>query len=310
MAKMSRKLRHKYSTQTYRRNRNIKKIENLAINILAVAIIFLFIIFIRSIFFNEYKDVKISLDDVKSFRIPHRNINELKHFSETQNLDFEEVLSLYSIENDFFPSKVLSSDPRSIDQNFIANFNEIRKSYRTKDIEPYKRLFENIFNDIKYFPIPKGYAGDEDIRYMYGDSWGAVRNYKGERTHEGTDIIDRENIAGHIPIVSMTDGVLTNIGWNELGGFRIGITSESGTYYYYAHFDSFANGLSNGSAIQAGQLLGYMGNTGYDKKEGTKGKFPVHLHVGIMPDVSLGKGELWVNPYPYLRYIEDSKVEY
>ena len=73
---------------------------------------------------------------------------------------------------------------------------------------------------------------------------------------------------------------MTNIGWLELGGWRIGITSENGIYYYYAHLDSYAP-LSVGDTVTAGQLLGFMGNTGYSKVEGTKGKFDVHLHFGI-----------------------------
>ena len=46
-----------------------------------------------------------------------------------------------------------------------------------------------------------------------------------------------------------------------------------------------------------------MGDSGYGE-EGTKGKFPVHLHVGICPKTNLSEEELWINPYPFLRLIE------
>ena len=95
----------------------------------------------------------------------------------------------------------------------------------------------------------------------------------------------------------MTDGTVTNLGWLEKGGYRIGITSESGTYYYYAHLDSYA-GISEGEQVIAGELLGYMGDSGYGP-EGTTGQFVVHLHLGIYLTED---GALFsVNPAPILR---------
>ena len=114
------------------------------------------------------------------------------------------------------------------------------------------------------------------------------------------------NERGIYPVVSMTDGTVTNLGWLEKGGYRIGITSESGTYYYYAHLDSYA-GISEGEQVIAGELLGYMGDSGYGP-EGTKGKFAVHLHVGIY---SYKDGEeISVNPYYVLRSLENKKLKY
>lgn len=101
---------------------------------------------------------------------------------------------------------------------------------------------------------------------------------------------------------------MTNIGWLELGGWRIGITSENGIYYYYAHLDSYAP-LSVGDTVTAGQLLGFMGNTGYSKVEGTKGKFDVHLHFGIYVTDENGT-ELAVNPCYLLKTIENKVLYY
>lgn len=56
----------------------------------------------------------------------------------------------------------------------------------------------------------------------------------------GTDIMAQNNTPGIYPVLSATAGTVTNIGWLELGGWRIGITSENGIYYYYAHLDSYA----------------------------------------------------------------------
>lgn len=150
-----------------------------------------------------------------------------------------------------------------------------------------------ILEEMKCFPIAKQYRNEID----YQDTYGAARMNKG---HEGCDILDLQNRMGEIPIVSATDGVVTNLGWLYLGGYRIGITSEGGIYYYYAHLDSYAAGIRVGKNITAGELLGFMGNTG-EGEEGTKGKFDVHLHFGIY--TSLDGGEETVNPYPYLKQL-------
>ena len=150
-----------------------------------------------------------------------------------------------------------------------------------------------ILEDIKCFPVAKQYMDVID----YQDTYGAARKNKG---HEGCDIFDRQNRMGEIPIVSATDGVVTNLGWLYLGGYRIGITSGSGIYYYYAHLDSYAAGIRVGKTVNAGELLGFMGNTG-EGEEGTKGKFDVHLHFGIY--TNLDGDEQTVNPYPYLKQI-------
>jgi murein DD-endopeptidase MepM/ murein hydrolase activator NlpD len=60
--------------------------------------------------------------------------------------------------------------------------------------------------------------------------------------------------------------------------------------------------LKIGDTINAGQILGYMGDSGYGK-EGTKGMFDVHLHFGIYVETPFG--ELSVNPYCILVYLEN-----
>ena len=109
------------------------------------------------------------------------------------------------------------------------------------------------------------------------------------------------NVPGYFPAVSICDGVIEKIGWLELGGYRIGIRSEHGLYAYYAHLDSYRQGLASGDTVKAGETLGYVGNSGYGK-EGTKGKFDVHLHFGMYIDIQ-GQ-EVSINPYEILRYLE------
>ena len=138
------------------------------------------------------------------------------------------------------------------------------------------------------------------------NSWMKDRSYGGARGHEGTDLMASVNKRGIYPIISMTDGVVTNLGWLEKGGYRVGITSDSGTYYYYAHLESYSN-IKEGDRVKAGELLGFMGDSGYGP-EGTTGNFAVHVHVGIYFYES--GNEVSVNPYYVLKYLESRKVKY
>ncbi|SHO49792.1 Peptidase family M23 [Anaerocolumna xylanovorans DSM 12503] len=158
--------------------------------------------------------------------------------------------------------------------------------------------YETIISDLKLFPVD---ATSEEDEVSYGDTWSELRNYGGNRRHEGTDIFPKENIPGKYKVISATDGVVERLGWLEKGGYRVGIRAPHGAYIYYAHLDSYAKGLKIGDIIKAGDLLGYMGDSGYGK-EGTKGMFPVHLHFGIYVDTTLG--ETSVNPYRSLLYLE------
>ncbi len=289
--------------------KGVRNIEKYIINLLAVLTVIVLLFMLGKYFFGEQpKTFNVSAENIAAFQIPYKSLTILKNLSAKYKLDYIELLTIYSLENNFFPSKAVASTSEEIESKYILDYDTLKKQYKNSKIKPYYTLFQNLFDEIEYFPIPAGFDNEDTVSYMYGESFGAARDYGGQRTHEGCDIMDRENQRGRIPIVSMTAGTIEHIGWNELGGFRIGLFTQNGTYYYYAHMDSFAPNLVKGSKVKAGQLLGYMGDTGYGKKEGTKGNFQVHLHVGISPKTSLSKKEFWINPYPFLRYIENSKV--
>ena len=143
----------------------------------------------------------------------------------------------------------------------------------------YYELYENIWKDLEYFPIPQW--KEENLSVTYENSWLFERTYGGTRGHEGTDLMPPENESGVYPVISISDGTVESVGWLEKGGWRIGVRSIHDVYFYYAHLSSYAEEFQKGDVIKAGQLLGYMGDTGYGKQEGTSGQFPVHLHLGI-----------------------------
>ena len=261
------------------------------------AIILAFLLWSIYLLLPSEEKLDIKIENVSSLKISSEIIMELKTLAEKYEKDFAEFFTYYALENKFFNNKIQSDN--KIEQNFIMNYDAIKNKYNSKTVKNYYELFNNIYNDIKIFPIDEKYKKE----YIYGDSWGGERTYGGKRIHKGCDIMDRENIKGRIPIISMTDGIISNIGWNEQGGYRVGVTSSNGNYYYYAHFENYAEGIEKGKTIKSGDILGYMGDSGYGE-EGTKGKFPVHLHVGICPKTSLSEEELWINPYPFLRLLE------
>ncbi len=175
------------------------------------------------------------------------------------------------------------------------------------DFEIYRDTLELVWSELVWFPVPVS-AGNADAEVAFENSWMAERSYGGKRGHEGTDIMASVDEPGYYPVVSITDGVIEQVGWLEKGGWRIGVRSGNGNYYYYAHLASYAKEWNAGEPVEAGELLGYMGDTGYGP-EGTTGQFPVHLHLGIY--VPLGADqEMAVNPYWMLKYLENKKLSY
>ncbi|MDR0896449.1 MAG: M23 family metallopeptidase [Oscillospiraceae bacterium] len=134
----------------------------------------------------------------------------------------------------------------------------------------------------RVFPLPQGQYSP------YESGFGDGRSFGGARSHEGIDIIAPEGT----PVYSVCNGVVTNKGWLTLGGWRIGVMDAFGVYHYYAHLSQYAD-LEVGDPVSAGQLLGYVGSTGYGP-EGTSDQMVSHLHFGLyMNDVAF-------DAYPYL----------
>ena len=117
------------------------------------------------------------------------------------------------------------------------------------------------------------------------------------------------------PIVAVEGGVVEALGWNRYGGWRIGIRSfDSRRYYYYAHLQKdrpFAEGLAVGDIVQAGDLIGFMGRTGYSDRENVNNIETVHLHFGmqLVFDESQKEcnSEIWINVYDIVRLLANHR---
>ena len=107
------------------------------------------------------------------------------------------------------------------------------------------------------------------------------------------------------PVIAIESGVAETLGWNQYGGWRIGIRShDKKRYYYYAHLRQnrpYAEGLEEGDTVQAGDVIGYVGHTGYSTQENVNNIAVSHLHLGLelIFDESQKESdnEIWVDLY-------------
>ena len=234
---------------------------------------------------------------------------EISTYAESIGADKGELMIVCEC---MFDGDISSANISSINKSSFVRIRNYLKKKLPQLFNLEKNTYNGLLADIKYFPVPRSNKRKEWVNYV--NSWNYERTYKGNRTHEGTDVMGDINKDGIYPVVSVSDGYVSNIGWLELGGWRIGITSPSGIYYYYAHLDSYAKEYKEGDVIRAGDIIGYMGSTGYSKVEGTKNKFPVHLHFGIYitpdPDIAADYEEITLNPYNILKINENNTLIY
>lgn len=193
-------------------------------------------------------------------------------------------------------------------ENVLKKWCKLESEKESETFTAFTEIISRLFADNVYFPVPK--ASDHDAAFVsYENSWQYARDYGGVRGHEGCDIMASVQKRGYYPIISTSDGTVEKMGWLPAGGYRIGIRSPGGVYYYYAHLSDYEDGITVGSSITAGQLIGYMGDTGYSEVEGTTGNFPVHLHFGMYLNNEDGE-EVSFNTYYLLKILEKQKLKY
>lgn len=156
-----------------------------------------------------------------------------------------------------------------------------------------------------FSPIAAGYG------YSHCDDFGVARSFGFNRKHLGNDLMGSLGT----PVVAVEGGVVEAMGWNRYGGWRIGIRSfDSKRYYYYAHLQKdtpFAPGLEEGDIVEAGDLIGFMGRTGYSDKENVNNIETVHLHFGLelVFDESQKEcnSEIWIDVYNIVRLLSSHR---
>lgn len=183
--------------------------------------------------------------------------------------------------------------------NFIGNYSiEVENKDGTTE-------FVNKYGIKAFLPIAKNYS------FSHYDDFGASRSYGFKRTHLGNDLMGNVGT----PIIAVESGIVEHIGWNQYGGWRVGIKSyDKKRYYYYAHLRKnhpYAAGLKEGSEVKAGDVIGYLGMTGYSIKENVNNINVPHLHFGIQlifdESQESGKNEIWIDVYNIIEFLKQNR---
>ena len=175
------------------------------------------------------------------------------------------------------------------------------------DEETGEKRWERNYGLKAFSPIAKNFP------YSHYDDFGNRRSYGFSRTHLGNDLIGQVGT----PIVAVEGGTIEAMGWNQYGGWRIGIRShDQKRYYYYAHLRKnfpYRKDLEVGSVVKAGDVIGYLGRTGYSIKENVNNINNAHLHFGmqLIFDESQvdSPNEIWIDVYQIIRLLDNRRSE-
>ena len=159
--------------------------------------------------------------------------------------------------------------------------------------------FERQYGLKAFSPVAKGWA------FSHSDDFGAGRSFGYKRNHLGHDLFGSVGT----PVINVETCTVEALGWNRYGGWRIGMRSLDGRrYYYYAHLRSghpYAAGLAEGQTVYAGEVIGYLGMTGYSEREDYNGMQRPHLHFGVQLIFDENsKNEIWIDPYELVKFLE------
>ena len=172
----------------------------------------------------------------------------------------------------------------------LTKFQEVRGLNQTGALDINTAAALGLIPSLEELGLPSLKVFPMQGRCNFSDTWGQARS--GGRTHEGTDVIGAKGLA----LYAVVDGVIakTYVGAVN-GGNAIRLTAPDGTYFYYAHLDSFAPGIAVGVPVRAGQIIGFSGDSG---NAGTP-----HLHFEVHP-----RGGAAVNPYAILKAVDACSV--
>lgn len=149
--------------------------------------------------------------------------------------------------------------------------------------------------------------------YDHYKDFGAPRSYGFSRPHLGHDIM----AATGTPVIAIESGTVEVMGWNQYGGWRIGIRSfDKKRYYYYAHLRQnrpYHADLCEGKVVTAGDVIGYVGRTGYSVNENVNNIQNSHLHLGLQLIFNESQkecdNEIWIDLYALTTLLEKHKCD-
>jgi Peptidase family M23 len=137
---------------------------------------------------------------------------------------------------------------------------------------------------------------------VYGDTYGGFRSDVAGNWHHGDDIFAPLGT----PVVAVASGTINRVGWEKLGGWRLWVRDSVGDEFYYAHLSGYAPSDLRSNRVTAGQVIGFIGNTG-----DAFTTLP-HLHFEVHPRPLLHLGyDGAVDPTTYLNswpHVEHARV--
>ena len=193
-------------------------------------------------------------------------------------------------------------------ESYSAILSEFSGNYSIEILnEDGTKEYKDFYGIKAFLPIAKNYS------FNHYKDFGNSRSYGFKRTHLGNDLMG--NIG--TPIIAVESGTIEACGWNQYGGWRIGIRSfDKKRYYYYAHLRKnhpYAEGIELGKTVKAGDVIGYLGMTGYSIKENVNNINVPHLHFGmqLIFDESQvdSPNEIWIDVYNIIEFLRKNKSD-
>jgi murein DD-endopeptidase MepM/ murein hydrolase activator NlpD len=245
----------------------------------------------------------ISWIDTLSYLACKNGNNWARYSKKDINAMLEKLGDLYTVDDLMQGNKYYSFYKEAFTATLGGMLGEYEK--QAPDGQGGKKIVSG-YGLVAYSPVAEGFY------YSHSDDFGNSRSYGYKRKHLGHDMMGYTGT----PIVATEGGRVECIGWNQYGGWRLGIRSFDGKRsYYYAHLrkDSpYADGIEAGSLVKAGQVIGYMGMTGYSVKSNVNGMSVPHLHFGMQlifdESQKEGTNQIWLDMYNIVRLLERNRA--
>lgn len=251
------------------------------------------------------KEIKLNFIELLAY-LAARNGNNWKGYRDKQLDDLSQKLldgaSMSELTKDLKHYNYYLEAYTAVLSGFVGDY-----EIEVPDAEGGGKHWEKKYGIKVFSPIAKNFP------YSHCDDFGNKRSYGFSRSHLGNDLMGQTGT----PIIAVEGGTVEAMGWNQYGGWRLGIRSfDTKRYYYYAHLRKnfpYRKDLKVGSVVQSGDVIGYMGHTGYSRTENVNNIKTPHLHFGmqLVFDESQKEcnNEIWIDVYQIVRLLDNKRSE-
>lgn len=305
--------------------------------LLSLILILLFALFLIKIFFTDSFQASTTVSTNDYIKWIDFNATE-KILQDTANLDIKSHNENYDIKFNwiellaYLSSKYYGHLDSYKKADLDALVNKLNSGESMKEISEKMPNYDYYYNS--FYAILNGFIGEYEIKntstnsydkkyglkvfspiakgynYSHYDDFGNSRSYGYKRVHLGNDLLGSIGT----PIIAIESGYVEACGWNQYGGWRIGIRSFDGLrYYYYAHLKKdhpYNSEIFEGATVTAGDVIGYLGMTGYSSKENVNNINIPHLHFGLQiifdPVQKDGTNQIWIDVYELINFLRQN----